>query len=75
MMTETREKRGIHPSTNMGKPLLCARTVAKRTLGKVKIEAKRQACCIGQSIPKSWGSPQVGQWLLPLWHHPSEVRA
>lgn len=43
----------------MGKHLLCARTVAKRTLGKVKMGAKKQVSGAGLRTPRA-GAPKNG---------------
>lgn len=42
------------------KCLMCARTVAKRTLGKVEVEDNKQASWCRSEHPKSWGSQN---WL------------
>lgn len=69
-MTETREKRGIYSliQPRGEKCLPCARSVAKRTLGKVEVEDNKQASWCRSEHPKGWGfSP-------PPPAFPSEVK-
>lgn len=58
----------------MGKCLLCARTVAKRTLGKVKMEPKRQTSQCRSEHPQDLRLPTGGEMAPPALAPPSEVK-
>ena len=58
----------------MGKCLLCARTVAKRTLGKVKMDPKRQTSQCRSEHPQDLGLPTGGEMAPPPLAPPSEVK-
>lgn len=63
-MTETGKGRHHLIQPMVGKCLLCARTMAKRTLGEMKMEAKRQASWCGSKYPQSGA---VHRWVTTLW--------
>ena len=72
-MTETGKGRHHLTQPMVGKCLLCARTMAKRTLGEMKMEAKRQASWCGSKHPQDQELPTGGEVAPPPLEHPRYV--